>query len=40
MADQLSNVLGITAIAILVTIIAVLGFKYYRKRKSEHKKMD
>jgi membrane protein DedA with SNARE-associated domain len=40
MTDQLSNVLSITAIAIVVAIIAVLGFKYYRKRKSEHKKMD
>src|SRR5918995_1888786 len=40
MADQLSNVLSIVAIAILVTIITVLGFKYYKKKKSEHKRMD
>jgi membrane protein DedA with SNARE-associated domain len=40
MADQFSNVLSITAIAILVTITTVLVFKYYKKRKSERKRMD
>jgi membrane protein DedA with SNARE-associated domain len=40
MTGQLSYALSIIAILILVTVVIVLGLRYYKKRKSSYKRKD